>query len=96
MDEANTLLDRAAEFDSDEAWTYYHAAARQAVVGLTPAEVWDEQQILLAEARESSPVGAEMQSRRFSSSRPVAPRRARMSWWCSLKRSAGTAPPVKR
>jgi hypothetical protein len=50
--EANGLLDQARELDSDEAWTYYQAAVRHAVDGLTPAAVWNEQQILLAEARE--------------------------------------------
>jgi hypothetical protein len=50
--EANRLLDRAARLDSAEAWTYYQAAVRHAVAGLTPAAVWDEQQILLAEVRE--------------------------------------------
>lgn len=52
VDEANRLLDRAARLESSEAWTYYQAAVRHAVDGLTPAAVWDEQEVLLAEARE--------------------------------------------
>jgi hypothetical protein len=49
LDAAETRLE-SSKGGWDEAWTYYQAAMRYGVAGLTPREVWAEQQVVLADA----------------------------------------------